>query len=176
MASQPSKSTAGYGAIPSAGFYGPETNLWRAFAGGIGRVAGLERYGTLAARVLMSQIFILSAISKIMDPAGTAQAMEGRGMFWVPFFLWAAVAVELVGGLALLVGFKARLGALLLFLFLIPVTLTFHNFWTYTDPKDQRDNMILFMHNLTLMGGLLLVMTTGPGPLSIDYWNREPAR
>jgi putative oxidoreductase len=177
MATSSSKSAVGYGPAPGAGFYGPETNLWRAFANGIGRVAGLESYGTLAARVLMSQIFILSGIAKVMDPAGTAQSMEDRGMFWVPFFLGAAVAVELIAGLALLVGFKARLGALLLFLFLIPVTLTFHNFWVESDPKEFRDNMILFMHNLTLMGGLLLVMTTGPGPLSIDYWNsREGAR
>jgi putative oxidoreductase len=70
-------------------------------------------------------------------------------------------------------GYKTRLGALLLFLFLIPVTLTFHNFWTYSDPKEQHVNMLFFMHNLTLMGGLLLLMTTGPGPLSIDASQRK---
>jgi len=76
MASQPRKSTVGYGAIPTAGFYGPETNLWRAFADRIGRVV-VWSATALAARVLMSQIFILSGINKVMDPAGTAQAMEG---------------------------------------------------------------------------------------------------
>jgi putative oxidoreductase len=135
--------------------------------------SALEQYGTLAARLLISQIFILSGIMKVLDPAGTAEQMEGRGMFWVPFFLWAAVAVELGAGLSLLLGYKARWGALMLFLFLIPVTLTFHNFWTFDDPKEQRDNTILFMHNLTLMGGLLFVMTFGPGPLSIDLWRRK---
>ena len=78
-------------------------------------------------------------------------------------------------GLSLLLGYKARLGALLLFLFLIPVTLTFHNWWTYADPKDQHTNMLFFLHNLALMGGLLLVMTWGPGPLSIDNRGRRPS-
>jgi putative oxidoreductase len=150
------------------------SSLTRAFLGGAGRVVALERYGTLAARILISHIFILSGIMKIMDPAGTAAQMESRGMFWVPFFLWAAVAVELGAGLCLLLGYKARLAALVLFLFLIPVTLTFHNFWTYADPKERMQTMIMLMHNLTLMGGLLLVMTFGPGPLSIDLRKGEP--
>jgi putative oxidoreductase len=101
--------------------------------------------------------------------------MAKHQMFWVPFFHVAAMLTELVGGLSLLLGYKARLGALLLFLFLIPVTLTFHSFWTYTDPKEQQDNMLFFMHNLTLMGGLLLVMTFGPGPLSVDLKGRRPS-
>lgn len=144
-----------------------------AFVGGDARIRAMERYGALAARILISQIFILSGVMKIMDPVGTAAQMEGRGMFWIPFFLWTAAAVEIGAGLSLLLGYKARLGALALFLFLIPVTLTFHNFWTYADPKEQQQNMILMMHNLTLMGGLLLVMTFGPGPLSLDHRSRR---
>jgi len=157
---------------PSAGL-GPNpaspsalSRLWT-FAGGAGRVDALDRYGTLAARVLMSQIFLISGVMKIMDPAGTMAQMESRGMFWVPFFLVAATAVELAGGLSLLLGYKARLGAMLLFLFLIPVTFTFHNWWTY-EPEEQREQMFFFLHNLTLMGGLLYVIALGPGPLSID--------
>ena len=76
---------------------------------------------------------------------------------FLPFFHVAALLTELGAGLSLLLGYKARLGALILFLFLIPVTLTFHNFWTYTDPKEHTVHMIMFMHNLALMGGLLLV-------------------
>ena len=94
-------------------------------------------------------------------------------MFWVPLFFAGAVVFELAGGLSLLLGYKARLGALALFLFLIPVTLVFHSWWTYPDPKEQHVNMLFFLHNLTLMGGLLLFMTLGPGPLSLDRRN-EP--
>jgi putative oxidoreductase len=141
--------------------------LW-AFVRGTGRIEALERYGTLAARILMSQIFLISGVMKILDWSGTEAQMAGRGMFWIPFFHVAALLTELVGGLSLLLGYKARLGALLLFLFLIPVTLTFHDWWTYPDPKEQQVNMLFFMHNLTLMGGLLLLMTLGPGSLSLD--------
>jgi len=151
----------------------PATSVLRAFLGGNRRVEVLERYAPLLARLLIGQIFVISGIMKVMDPAGTAAQMQGRGMFWVPFFLWSAAAVELGGGLSLLFGYKTRPAALLLFLFLIPVTLTFHNFWTYPDPKEQHVNMLFFMHNLTLMGGLLLVMTFGPGPFSLDQRRRS---
>jgi putative oxidoreductase len=170
--SAPAVSTeAGRGILPGVGH--TTTDLLRAFFVGDGRVVGLERYGTLAGRLLICQIFILSGIMKVMDPAATAAQMEERRMFWIPFFLWSAAAVELVGGLSLLLGFKTRLGALVLFLFLIPVTLTFHSWWTYTDPKEQQVNMLFFLHNLTLMGGLVLVMANGPGPISIDHCGRK---
>src|SRR5687768_8428307 len=84
----------------------------RAFLGGDGRIAALERYGTLAARILISQIFIISGIMKILGPEATAAQMEGRGMFWVPLFLVGAILFELGGGLSLLLGYKTRLGAL----------------------------------------------------------------
>jgi putative oxidoreductase len=151
----------------------PTTGLVQSFVGGEGRVEGMERYGMLVARILIAQIFLLSGVMKVLDPSGTAAQMEGRGMFWVPFFLVGAIIFELGGGLSLLLGYKARLGALALFLFLIPVTLTFHNWWTYADPKEQHVNMLFFFHNLTLMGGLLLVMVVGPGPLSLDRRRRR---
>jgi putative oxidoreductase len=160
------------GVSPAAAPWPWASTLW-AFVGGAGRVEALERYGTLVARVLMSQIFLISGIMKIVDWSGTEAQMAGRGMFWIPFFHVAALLTELGAGLSLLLGYKARLGALILFLFLIPVTLTFHNWWTYADPKEQQVNMFFFMHNLTLMGGLLWVMTFGPGPLSIDRKGKE---
>ncbi len=162
------------GASPAV-TYGPTARAFWAFVGGGGRVEALERYGTLAARVLLSQIFLISGIMKIVDWSGTEAQMAGRGMFWIPFFHVAAMLTELVGGLALLLGYKTRLGALLLFLFLIPVTLTFHTWWTYADPKEQQVNMLFFLHNLTLLGGLLLVTITGPGPFSIDLRRRRSA-
>src|SRR2546430_1542756 len=94
-------------------------------------------------RPLMSQIFLISGLGKVFDPSGTADQMASRGMFWIPFFLVGAIAFELLGGLALLLGYKARLAALALILYLVPVTLTFHNFWTYP-PEQQRMQMIMF--------------------------------
>jgi putative oxidoreductase len=151
----------------------PAANFLRALVGDPGPIEALQRFGTLVARLLISQIFIISGFMKIVDWSGTEDQMASRGMVGIPFFHVAALLVELGAGLSLLLGYQTRLGALVLFLFLIPVTLTFHNFWTYPDPKEQQVNMIMFMHNLTLMGGLLLVMTIGPGPFSIDYWRRK---
>src|SRR5207249_3729739 len=122
----------------------PAMSFLRPFASGGGRIEALDLYATLAARILMSQIFLISGVMKIVDWAGTEAQMAGRGMFWIPFFHVAALLTELGGGLSLLLGYKARLGALLLFLFLIPVTLTFHNWWTYMDPNEQKANMLFF--------------------------------
>jgi len=124
------------------------------------------------ARILICQVFLLSGVMKIVDWSGTEAEMAGRGMFWIPFFLAAATAVELGGGLSLLLGFWGRLGALVLFLYLIPVTLTFHTWWTYP-PEQQKVQMLFFLHNLTLMGGLLLVMSCGTGPISLDRAGRR---
>src|SRR5205823_3832235 len=130
----------------------PETRL-RQTPGGVSGAAAIERYVPLVARILISQIFLISGTMKIVDWSGTEAQMAEKGMFWIPFFHVAALLVELVAGLSLLLGFKARLGALVLFLFLIPVTLTFHHFWTYSG-QEQKINMLFFMHNLALMGGL----------------------
>src|SRR2546421_5876213 len=124
--------------------FGERQPILHALLGGGERVESLERYGTLAARVLMSQIFLVSGLGKVFDPSGTADQMASRGMFWIPFFLVGAIAFELLGGLALLLGYKARLGALALILYLVPVTLTFHHFWTYP-PEQQRMQRIMFM-------------------------------
>jgi len=109
---------------------------------------------------------------KIMDWTGTEAKMAEQGMFFIPFFHVAAMLVEIAAGLSLLLGYKARLGALLLFLYLIPVTLTFHHFWSYP-PEKQEVQTIMFMHNLALMGGLLLLSTFGPGPLNVDLKGRR---
>jgi putative oxidoreductase len=167
--------TIDQGIVPgtgSASVQQPALSTARAFIEGHGRIEALQRYGTLAARILMSQIFLVSGMMKIVDWSGTEAEMAEHGMFWVPFFHISALLIELLGGLSLLLGYKTRLGALVLFLFLIPVTLTFHHFWTFAGEK-QKLNMLFFMHNLTLLGGLLLLMTLGPGPLSLDFWRRR---
>jgi len=147
---------------------------WHALLSGHGRVEALERYATLVGRILISQIFLISGLQKILDWSGNAELMASRGMFAVPLFLAGAILVEVGGGLSLLLGFRSRLGALLLFLFLIPTTLIFHSFWT--EPPDRvQIQSIMFMKNLAIMGGLLLLAGFGAGPLSLDERGRRPA-
>ena len=122
----------------------------------------VQKFTPLVARILLSAIFIKSAIDKIMDPAGTQAYMQQHGMPLAGILLIPTILVLLMGGLSVLLGYKARLGALLLVGFLIPASLIFH-----TD-FSQKIQVIQFMKNLGLMGGLLMVFAYGPGHLSLD--------
>jgi putative oxidoreductase len=115
---------------------------------------------SLVARILMSVIFILAGWGKITGYAGTQGYMESMG---VPgMLLPAVIAVELLGGIAILVGFKARYAAFLLAGFSIVAALIFHaNF------ADQTQS-IMFMKNMAISGGLLYIFAHGAGKLSLD--------
>lgn len=140
-------------------------------------VHNAERAAALLARVGLSLIFLLSGIGKLAQWNGTLTYMEAEGIAGAPFWLALATAIEIAGGLSILVGTYARLGAAALFLFLVPVTLIFHDFWTYTGPERQAQ-MIHFLKNLAIMGGLLQLLTFGPGTWSVDrrLERRRPAR
>jgi len=126
-----------------------------------------EQFGPLAGRVLMAYIFVLSGIGKIGNFAGTAGYMASKGMPFAEALLVGAIAVELVGGIMLVVGWQARWAAAAIFLFMIPTTLIFHAYWA-VDPEQVRAQTIQFNKNLAIMGGMLYLMAFGAGPLSLD--------
>src|SRR5437763_17009442 len=72
------------------------------------------------------------------------------------------------GGLSITLGYKARIGAWLIVLFLVPVSLKMHNFWAVTDPMMRGLQMSLFMKNVSMLGAALLITHFGAGPLSLD--------
>jgi putative oxidoreductase len=76
--------------------------------------------------------------------------------------------VAIADGLSILLGYRAKLGAWLIVLFLIPVTLMLHKFWTVQDPMMAQIQMILFMKNVSMLGGALLISQFGAGPFSLD--------
>ena len=116
----------------------------------------------LIARILLCLIFFKSGIGKIMDPAGTMQYMSAYGMPLTGLFLVGAIVFEIVGALSVLLGYKARWGAILLIIFLAPTTLIFHTKFS------ESLQMIMFLKNLAIIGGLLMVAYFGPGSLSFD--------
>jgi putative oxidoreductase len=122
----------------------------------------------LVGRILLAIIFIVSGFGKITGYDGTAGYMAAKGMPMVQVLLPLTILVELGGALLLLVGFKARWAALLLFLFMIPVTLIFHAFWGLPDANAAQMQQIHFLKNLAIMGGMLMVYAFGPGTLSVD--------
>jgi putative oxidoreductase len=138
-----------------------EATGWTAWAQKFAPVAGL------GGRAALSAIFLLSGAGKIADFNGTMQYMAAKGMPLVPFFLVAAIVLELAGGFAVLAGYKARIGALALIGFLIPATLIFHNFWAF-EGMQQKIEMIMFLKNVAIAGGLLTVVAHGSGALSLD--------
>lgn len=124
-------------------------------------------WAPLVGRVCLSAIFLLSGINKIGNWDQTAGYMASKGMPLVPLFLAGAIVFEVAGGLSVLLGYKARVGAALLIVFLIPATLIFHNFWAL-EGQEQQLQMIMFLKNVAILGGLLLVVGFGAGPMSLD--------
>jgi putative oxidoreductase len=74
----------------------------------------------------------------------------------------------LVGGLSILLGYRAKIGAWLIVLFLVPVTVMMHKFWGIADPNVAQDQMINFLKNASMLGGALLITQFGAGPFSLD--------
>ena len=127
----------------------------------------LQHNAALAGRILLALIFIISGWGKITGFAGTAGYIAAKGLPLPELMAAGAIAVEFLGGLALLTGFKARWAALAIFLFIIPTTLIFHNPAGLTGQEAQ-GQMIHLMKNLAIMGGMLMVFAFGPGKYSID--------
>lgn len=119
-----------------------------------------QTYGTLIARVLMAIIFIMAGLGKTADVAGFAGYMASGG---IPAFLaWPVILFEILGGLALLVGYQTRLVAVALAGFSILSGVMFH-----LDPADQMQMTMLFK-NLAMAGGYIAIALLGAGSLSVD--------
>jgi len=122
----------------------------------------MEGLAPLIGRILIAQIFLMSGFGKIFNFAGTQEYMAGHGMPFTALLLFGAIVFEIGGGLSLLLGFKARWGAVALIVFLIPTTLIFHT------ALAERMQQIQFMKNSAILGGLLMVARFGAGSLSVD--------
>jgi putative oxidoreductase len=118
-----------------------------------------DRWSLAVGRVLLSMIFILSGAGKLMQFAGTANMMAGKGIPLAKLALIISLLIEVGGGLALLTGFKVRVVAPIMALWLVPVTLVFHNFWAYQG-QEAMNQQINFLKNLAIMGGLLVAAYT----------------
>ena len=123
----------------------------------------LKAVAMLVGRILLVLIFFKSGIGKIENFSGTAQYMAKAGMtLYTSLFLLGAIFIEVVGSITVILGFLTRVGTALLLIFLIPTTLIFHG--NFAD----RGQMIHFMKNVSMFGGLLVLLAVGPGQLSLD--------
>jgi putative oxidoreductase len=118
-------------------------------------------------RILLALIFVLSGFQKIGGFDATAAMMAGAGLPMVKLLLVLTIAVEVIGGLAVMFGWKTRWAALALAAYTVPVTLVFHNPWTAAAPEVQMQTIHL-LKNVSMIGGLLVLAAFGPGRLSLD--------
>ena len=129
---------------------------------------GTRDLAALVGRVLIAVLFILSGYGKIGGFDGTVQALAGKGLPLPQVAAAIAVAIELGGGLLLAVGWKTRwVAAIAIMLFTIAASFLFHDFWNMADAA-RRTNEIMFMKNIAIIGGLLMVVAFGPGRYSVD--------
>jgi putative oxidoreductase len=117
-------------------------------------------------RVLLAAIFVLSAPGQFAQD--TIRYAAHAGVPFAGVLVPASGILALVGGLSVALGLRARIGAWLLVAFLVPVTLTMHRFWDVPDPAMARLQQVMFMKNLAMLGGALLVTYFGAGPYSFD--------
>src|SRR6266536_651818 len=124
------------------------------------------------ARLLFVALFLMSAPNHFKAQTIAYAAQQG-----VPF---ASILVPLsgvmaiAGGLSVLIGWHARVGAWLLVAFLVPVTLMMHAFWKVPDPMMRQIQMGMFMKNLAMLGGALVIAYWGAGPVSLDERAERP--
>lgn len=126
-----------------------------------------KTFAPLLGRILLAFIFLQSGFDKVLSYGKTTALMAARGIPEPQILLPLAIAALFIGGTMILVGWKARWGALALIVFMIPTTLYFHGYWTYPEPL-QLNQFHHFVKNLAIIGALLKILGMGSGALSVD--------
>jgi putative oxidoreductase len=129
------------------------------------------RYSVLAGRVLFSLMFVMAGFGHFSSQEIAYASAQGVPLASIVVPVSGIMAI--LGGLSIAFGYKARWGAALIILFLIPVTIMIHNFWSVSDPVAAQDQMAHFMKNVSLLGGALFIFYFGSGPLSLDARSRS---
>jgi len=111
-----------------------------------------------AGRALLGVLFLISGVFKIGGFSGVAAWMASAGVPLASVLLVLTIAVEIGGGLTLITGWNARWGALVLALFLVPVSLVFHGFWS-ADAANYQNQFNHFFKNIAILGGMLVVFS-----------------
>lgn len=124
-------------------------------------------FSVLLARVLLALVFVLAGLNKFAGLEGTAGYIASKGLPLPQLLAFGTALLEVVGGLLLVIGWQARWAALALAAFTALATVIFHNFWAM--PADQQMvQQLMFMKNVSVTGGLLMVFAFGAGRISVD--------
>ena len=157
---------------------------------------GFKKFIALVGRLLLSAIFILSAVNKIFDWQKTESGLINlfcdwqsyvhfssslTKLFtalisWTPEILIVITTLELIAALLIFFGIKEKFGAFLLLVFFVPATFLLHPFW-FLSGANKTFQMVMFMKNIALLGALLLLMVLGSKikePISIEAMDQPP--
>jgi len=121
----------------------------------------------LAGRIMLALMFIIAGIGKIPGFAGTSAMMTGVGLPIANVLLVLTILIELGGGAAIVLGWRTRTSALVVFVFTGLASVVFHAFWA-APPDQVLLQQLMFMKNVSVMGGLLLLFAFGPGDYALD--------
>src|SRR5215510_414671 len=118
-------------------------------------------------RILIALIFVSSGIEKFMDLGATVSAIDSKGLPYPNILSVLTAILETGGGLLIIIGWQTRIAALALGVFSAIAAYYFHDFWAQSGPQHT-NNMIHFMKNVSIIGGLLMLCAAGAGRYSLD--------
>ncbi len=123
------------------------------------------KYILLLGRILYSLIFILSGASHFLP--STIEFAEKSGVPMTEIMVPLSGAIAILGGISILIGYRAKVGAWLLVIFLVPITALMHQFWNVSNSEIAMLQFTMFMKNLSMLGAALIIAYFGSGPLSV---------
>jgi putative oxidoreductase len=124
------------------------------------------KYIVLVGRILFSTIFIMTIMGHFSKQDISFAAAAGVPL--APIAVPVSGIIAFLGGLSIAFGYKAKWGAWLIVLFLVPITLMMHNFWAAPDKMAAQMQMAMFIKNISILGAALMIAYFGTGPLSLD--------
>jgi putative oxidoreductase len=130
------------------------------------------RLTALLGRVLLGLYFFLPGIMKLQDASDAAAVMLDRDIPYAEIFLPIAIGVEIIAGLALILGFRVRFATLVLIVFVAATNMFIHNFWALPS-MDYATEFQMFTKNIAVIAGLLFVFGTGGGPYRLSHEGRD---
>jgi putative oxidoreductase len=134
-----------------------------------------ENFVPALGRILLSLIFVLAGYRKLTTVAATVVQMTHQGIPYPNVLVWGAIAIELGGGLMLIAGLFTRCVAIALAIYIFVLALLFHAYWN-VPVAEARNQFNAFFEHLAMIGGMLYVVTFGPGAYSIDALLGRQAR
>lgn len=122
-------------------------------------------------RVLFSLLFLIAGFGKIIHFEDNVAFIATQGLPFPAFLMILAIVFELGGSLLILIGWKARIGAAMIFVFVFAATLLVHDFWNYPEP-EAKNQLLHFMKDITILGGAIYIMVVGAG--AFGYHRHTP--